>query len=217
MLSVNEQAFSRFSSSVLALVSLISMAELALAQQSLSPCQPPPSNEYLLLVLSQTQNNHQAIQQTLPQDIQATLCQYQDDTVTRLAGFKNVEDANAWASHINDNVGFSTFVVQPASVTSSSPSPSAANAPGYNPQPLGDGYAVLVDYFNKPDVAAQVQQLLDADVGLVSYGQRPYLLAIYTTSEAEANSALRKLSNSGFWCMVVDSRRVTLLSAVVMY
>jgi hypothetical protein len=50
---------------------------------------------------------------------------------------------------------------------------------------------------------------------LVSYGQRPYLLARYTTSEREANSTLRQLSDRGFWSMVVDSRRVTLLKPVV--
>jgi len=50
---------------------------------------------------------------------------------------------------------------------------------------------------------------------LVSYGQRPYLLAVYTRNQREANSTLRELSDRGFWSMVVDSRRVTLLSPVV--
>jgi hypothetical protein len=73
----------------------------------------------------------------------------------------------------------------------------------------------LVDYFNQPELASQVRQLLGSNVGLVSYGQRPYLLARYTTSEREANSTLRQLSDRGFWSMVVDSRRVTLLKPVV--
>jgi len=37
----------------------------------------------------------------------------------------------------------------------------------YNPKPL-EGYAVLVDYFNHPEVVTQVRQLLGTDVGLVS-------------------------------------------------
>jgi hypothetical protein len=108
-------------------------------------------------------------------------------------------------------VGLSAFVVRPAPATLS------ANSPAYNPQPLGDGYAVLVDYFNQPEVAAQVKQLLGSDVGLVSYGQRPYLLAVYTTSQRKADSMLRQLSDRGFWSMVVDSRRVTLLRSVVRF
>lgn len=85
----------------------------------------------------------------------------------------------------------------------------------YNPQPLDEGYAVLVDYFNQPEVAVQLQELMDADVGLVSYGQRPYLLVRYTESEDQAHSALETLSDQGFLAMVVDSRQVILLSPVV--
>jgi hypothetical protein len=82
---------------------------------------------------------------------------------------------------------------------------------------LGEGYAVLVDYFNQPEIAAQVQQLLGEKVGLVSYGQRLYLLAVHTTSQREANSTLQKLSDRGFWSMLVDSRRVTLLRSIVSF
>lgn len=85
----------------------------------------------------------------------------------------------------------------------------------YNPQLLDEGYAVLVDYFNQPEVAVQLQELIDADVGLVSYGQRPYLLVRYTESEDQAHSALERLSDRGFLVMVVDSRQVILLSPVV--
>jgi hypothetical protein len=87
----------------------------------------------------------------------------------------------------------------------------------YTPQALGNGYAVLVDYLNQPEMALQVKQLLGRDVGLVSYANRPYLLAVYTSSQREANSILRKLSDRGFWSMVVDSRRVTLLRSVVSF
>lgn len=82
---------------------------------------------------------------------------------------------------------------------------------GYNPQPLEEGYAVLVDYFNQPQVARQVQRATNRTVGLVSYGQRPYLLVGYSRDETEANALLQRLSNEGFWTMVVDSQRVMLL------
>jgi hypothetical protein len=74
----------------------------------------------------------------------------------------------------------------------------------------------LVDYFEQPEIATQVRQILSQDVGLVSYGQRPYLLAGYTTSQTTANATLQTLSDRGFWVMLVDSRRVVLLKPTVM-
>jgi hypothetical protein len=88
--------------------------------------------------------------------------------------------------------------------------------PGYNPQPLEEeGYAVLVDYRNQPQVAAQLQQITGTTVGLATYGQRPYLFVLYTDDEGDANSTLETLSESGFLVMVVDSRQVVLLSKTV--
>jgi len=92
---------------------------------------------------------------------------------------------------------------------------STHNPLAFNPKPLGTGYAVLVNYFNRPELATQVQRLLGREVGLVSYGQRPYLLATYTTNQASAHATLQKLTDRGFWAMVVDSRRVTLLRQTI--
>ena len=189
----------------------MSGANSAMAQQPVSSCQPPQSDEYLLLVLSQTSERHQVIQQTLPPNTQSTFCQYLDDTVTRIGGFRQLEDANTWARYVNEVVGLSAYVVRPTAATPTT------SSRAYNPQPLGEGYAVLVDYFNQPEVASQVRQLIGSDIGLVSYGQRPYLLAVYTRNQREANSTFRELSDRGFWSMVVDSRRVTLLSPVVSF
>ena len=194
---------------LLELSSLVRIADVAWAQSTVQPCQPPQSDEYLLFILSRTPESQKQIQRTLPGDTPYTFCQYLDDTVTRIAGFRRLEDAEAWGRYVQEIVGLSAFVVRPTSANQS------GNALTYNPQALGEGYAVLVDYFNQPEVAAQVRQLLGRDVGLVSYGQRPYLLAIHTTSQKKANSTLRQLSDRGFWSMVVDSRRVTLLKPSV--
>lgn len=196
-------------SALLAIAGLMSVAGYAIAQQTASPCQPPQPDEYLLFVLSQTRESQEHLQRTLPPNTQTTFCRYLEDRVTRIAGFTSLEDANSWARYVKEIVGLSAFVVRPAAATL------PAHSPAYSPQPLGDGYAVLVDYFNQPEVAVQVKQLLGSDVGLVSYGQRPYLLAIYTTSQRKANSMLRQLSDRGFWSMIVDSRRVALLKAKV--
>lgn len=203
--------FPLLSSVLFGLSSLVSIAKVSWAESAVPPCQPPQSDEYLLFILSRTPESQKQIQRTLPADTPYTFCQYLDNTVTRIAGFRRIEDAEAWGRYVQEIVGLSAFVVRPKSTQPSS------NSLAYNPQTLGEGYAVLVDYFNQPEVAAQVRQLLGRDVGLVSYGQRPYLLAIHTTSQRKANSTLRQLSDRGFWSMVVDSRRVTLLKPSVSF
>lgn len=200
--------FSLVSSALLGFINLTSIATKAIAQSATSPCQPPQLNEYLLFVESKTRESQEQMQRTLPANTQLTRCRYLDETVIRIAGFRRMEDAQSWALYVQDIVGLPAYVIRPSStrVSTNNLPPTA-----YNPKPLGEGYAVLVDYFNKPEIAAQVQQSLGGDVGLVSYGQRPYLLAIYTNSQRRASSTLRKLSDRGFSSMVVDSRRVTLL------
>ena len=198
--------YSLVSSALLGLLSLTSITTKATAQ-SISPCQPPQSQEYLLFVLNKAGENQEQMRRALPANTQLTRCRYFNDTVTRIAGFRRIEDAESWALYVQDIVGLSTFVVRPSTARVTSNSPSLA----YNPKPLGEGYAVLVDYFNKPEIAAQIKQIVGNDVGLVSYGQRPYLLAVYTNSQRKASSILRELSDRGFSSMVVDSRRVTLL------
>jgi hypothetical protein len=212
-LTVKNTTFLKVSSVLLTLASSVGITDNALAQSSISQCQPPPPNEYVLLVVTQTPETQEQLQRTLPTNANFTVCRYLDDTVTRISGFKQMEDASDWLRYVTEVVGLSAFVVRPAQ-TPVATAPST-NLQAFNPRPLGEGYAVLVDYFNQPDVAAQLQQLLGNDIGLVSYGRRPYLLATYTNNQQTANSALRRLSDRGFWSMVVDSRRVTLLRPMV--
>lgn len=206
---MKEEALSLGGSVLLVIIGLMSFVDSCLAQQRVSPCQPPQPNEYLLLVLSKSWESQEHLQRTLPANTQTTFCQYLEDKVTRISGFRNLEDANSWARYVKEIVGLSAFVVRPTQAML------PTNSLAYNPQPLSEGYAVLVDYLNQPEIAVQVKKLLGRDVGLVSFGQRPYLIAAYTTNQREANSILRKLSDRGFWSMVVDSRRVTLLRSVI--
>lgn len=208
---MKEEALSLGGSVLLVIIGLMSFVDSCLAQQRVSPCQPPQPNEYLLLVLSKSWESQEHLQRTLPANTQTTFCQYLEDRVTRISGFRNLEDANSWARYVKEIVGLSAFVVRPTQPML------PTNSLAYNPQPLSEGYAVLVDYLNQPEIAVQVKQLLGRDVGLVSFGQRPYLIAAYTTNQREANSILRKLSDRGFWSMVVDSRRVTLLRSVISF
>jgi len=84
--------------------------------------------------------------------------------------------------------------------------------PPFSPQALADGYVVLVDYFNDPSVAAEVAAITGQAVGLVSYGQRPFLMADFSQNEDEANAMLDALNEAGLWPMLVDSRRAILLT-----
>ncbi len=124
---------------------------------------------------------------------------------------------------------------QPAPATANSPANNSANNPAsnpannpapaqptataaqtaFNPQPLGTGYAVVVNYFNRPEVALDVQQITSREVGLVAFEQRPYLLAAYTPDPAAASAVLRSLTERGLTASIVDSRRAILLTPSV--
>jgi hypothetical protein len=193
----------------LAIASLMGSMNSVAAQQKIPTCQAPNPGEYLLLVNSPRAENQGQLRRVLPSETKTTTCRYLNDTVTRIGGFNRIDDANRWAKFIRDSAGLSaTITTRPAEVVAAQPA-------NYKPQSLGYGYAILVDYFNKTEVVSQVQQVVGGDVGFVSYGQRPYLLAVYTTNQAEAYSILQKLSEKGFYTQLVDARKVMLLRQVV--
>ncbi|WP_226889261.1 hypothetical protein [Nostoc sp. MG11] len=207
------------------------------AQPAIPACQPPSAGEYLLLVVSPTADNQKQLRSALPPQLKTATCKYLNETVTRVGGFNKIEDANRWARYIGNIVGLSAIIttrptvanVQPSQPLQSSqpsqplqpPQPSQPSQPfqqqtvSYNPQALGQGYAVLVDYFNRPELANNVQQVVGGNVGFASYGQRPYLLAVHTTNQKEAYSTLQTLNDRGFFAVLVDSRKVMLLRPVV--
>lgn len=198
-----------FSTILLTVTGLTGIMISAVAQEVTTACQPPKVGEYLLLVVSPTTESQDQLRRALPSNISGTICQYLNDTVTRIDGFTQKDNANAQARYINDVVGLSAFV---ATLAREKP---PQNPPAYSPKPLGIGYAVLVDYFNNPEIAQQLRQVLGNDVGLVSYGQRPYIMAVHTSDRQNANSILQTLSDRGFFAMLVDSRKVMVLRAKV--
>lgn len=198
-----------------AIAGLMGSITSAVAQTNLPVCQPPTAGEYLLLVVSPTAENQKQLRSALPNDLPTTTCRYLTETVTRIGGFRKIDDANRWARYINNIAGLSAIITtKPADTAQSQPS-SPPQTVSYNPQALGEGYAVLVDYFNRPELANSVQQTVGGNVGFASYGQRPYLLAVYTTNQQEAYNTLQKLNDRGFYAVLVDSRKVVLLRSVV--
>ncbi|MEH2280355.1 MAG: hypothetical protein V7K90_03265 [Nostoc sp.] len=188
------------------------------AQQAIPLCKPPNAGEYLLLVVSPTANNQKQLRSALPPELKTITCKYLNETVTRVGGFNKIDDANRWARYVSNIVGLSAIITTrpTTAAVQSQPQPqSPQQTVSYNPQALGEGYAVLVDYYNRPELVNSVQQLVGGNVGFVSYGQRPYLLAVYTTNQSEAYNTLQKLNNGGFVASIVDSRKVILLRSTV--
>ncbi|BDI16725.1 hypothetical protein ANSO36C_25270 [Nostoc cf. commune SO-36] len=194
------------------------------AQQAIPSCQPPNAGEYLLLVVSPTANNQKQLRSALPPELKTITCKYLNETVTRVGGFNKIDDANRWARYVSNIVGLSAIITTrpttPDVQAQTQPQPQRQAQPpqqtlSYNPQALGEGYAVLVDYYNRPELVNSVQQAVGGNVGFVSYGQRPYLLAVYTTNQSEAYNTLQKLNNGGFVASIVDSRKVILLRSTV--
>ena len=198
---------------LLAVTPLISNINPVIAQQNLTNCQPPNAGEYLLLVVSPTTENQKQLRSALPTELKTVTCKYNNQTVTRIGGFKNIDDANRWARYIQNIVGLSAIITTlPIPQTT----PKVPNSKiTYNPKILGEGYAILVDYFNRPEMVSNLQKSVGGDVGFVSYGQRPYLLAVYTTNQKEAYNTLQKLSESGFVAILADGRKVVLLRSTV--
>lgn len=216
-----------FSASFVAVLGLTILPNSVKAQTS---CEPPQSDEYLLLIVTKTREQQEIAKRSFPGNTNNTVCRYINDTVTRVGGFRNSQIAGDWVKYIQDVVGLPAYVVRspaaslPQDLPVYDPQPAAYPVPAadrqndsfaFNPQPLGPGYAVLVDYFNQPELAAQVKQVLGTQVGLASYGQRPFLFIAYTTDQNAAAAAVKTLSDRGFWPMLVDSRRVTVIAPAV--
>jgi len=203
---------------LLSVVPLISNINPGIAQQNLTNCQPPSVEEYLLLVVSPTTENQKQLRSALPTELKTVICKYNNQTVTRIGGFRKIDDANRWARYIQNIVGLSAIITT-RSVPQAVRTTPVQKVPNvkitYNPKILGEGYAILVDYFNRPEMVSSLQKSVGGDVGFVSYGQRPYLLAVYTTNQKEAYNTLKKLSESGFVAILADSRKVVLLRSNV--
>ncbi len=181
------------------------------AAQRLPTCQPPSAGEYLLMVVNPDQSTLRQLQQVVPRNASTTTCDYLGIVVTRIGGFTTSQSASTWAQYITNTMGLRSFVARAggaSTLTPTQPNPD-------NSQSLGAGFAVLVNYFNRPDIAAEVQQISGNPVRLVAYEQRTYLLASNTTDLTIASTLLKTLSDRGFSVMIVDSRRVLLVPSTV--
>ncbi|MBO1061299.1 MAG: hypothetical protein HEQ14_10325 [Aphanizomenon flos-aquae CP01] len=200
---------------LLTVTPLISNINPVIAQQNLANCQPPNIGEYLLLIVSPTTENQKQLRSALPTEFKPVICKYNNQIVTRTGGFKNVDDASRWGRYIQNIVGLSPIITTRATEQPPQPTSGDNSKISYNPKILGEGYAILIDYFNRPEMVSSLQKAVGGNVGFVSYGQRPYLLAVYTNNQQQAYNTLQKLSNSGFVAVLADGRKVVLLRSIV--
>ncbi|MFN9600160.1 MAG: hypothetical protein ACK56T_14115, partial [Dolichospermum sp.] len=199
---------------LLAFAPLISNIHPVIAQQNFANCQQPNVGEYLLLVLSPTPENQKQLRAALPTEQKTIVCKDNNQIVTRVGGFTNIDDAKRLARYIQNIVGLSATITTRATEPATQLPQTIPNIQTpkitYNPKILGEGYAILVDYFNRPEMVSSLRKAVGGDVGFVSYGQRPYLLAVYTTNQKEAYNTLKKLSETGFVAILADGRKVVL-------
>ncbi len=203
-------------------------------------CQPPSATEFLLFATARTPEAQALLRSKAPTDATTTVCRYQGEMVIRVAGFASEPSAAAWGQYLIRTTGIPTTIVRPVLVTAVvSPvvapmgdalapkvSPVLIGAgngsvgkrfsPGvYNPQALSSGYAVLVNYNNRPDVAVQLGQVLSQDVGVAVYGERPYLFVMQTGEMTAANAVVKLLNDRGFLALRVEAKSVVVLRPVV--
>ncbi len=204
---------------LLAFAPLISNIHPVIAQQNFANCQQPNVGEYLLLVLSPTPENQKQLRAALPTEQKTIVCKDNNQIVTRVGGFTNIDDAKRLARYIQNIVGLSATITTRATEPATQLPQTIPNIQTpkitYNPKILGEGYAILVDYFNRPEMVSSLRKAVGGDVGFVSYGQRPYLLAVYTTNQKEAYNTLKNLSETGFVAILADGRKVVLLRSIV--
>ena len=202
----------------LACISAIMLSALPMQAQVPIDCPSPARGEYLLLAPTASPESQALMRSKAPSDATIALCRYFGETVTRIGGFSTESAASVWGQYLIRTTGVKVTIASPPATPAASATPAAPIATPttptpYGPKILGTGYAVIVNYNNRPEAAAQLRQAVNARVGVVSYGERPYLLATQTEDQAAANAIMQLLSDRGFLAMVVDARRVVLLKA----
>ncbi|MGC1306150.1 MAG: hypothetical protein WA885_02890 [Phormidesmis sp.] len=219
----------------------LASAQPAKAQSNLPACPPPSAQEYLLLIRGSSESERSQIASILPADNPVLICQYLNEALVRAGNFTSLETANAWASYMTTVEGFESFVSRPATSTAAAtgqPAPSStapsSTAPSstvssstvssstgsgstgsaYEPRRLAPGYAVLVEYGDRPEVASAVGQVV-RPVGLAVYQQRAYLLADYTGDADSATATLQRLSDAQLAAVLVDAQQVVRLTSEI--
>ncbi|GAB4132762.1 MAG: hypothetical protein Fur0046_02890 [Cyanobacteria bacterium J069] len=155
------------------------------------------------MVLNQTTDTPNQLRTVVPRNASLSVCDYLGLNVTRIGGFATPALARDWAQYLNQSLGYRTFTTL-----------ATAPTPNPTPQPGPISYAVLINHYNRADIANSVQQVTGRPVTVVTYDQRPHLLVTNTSDWAIAANLLKDLSDRGFAALIVDSRQVAGLRPV---
>lgn len=81
-------------------IAAIAFVPPSVAQRGLSQCQPPQGAEFLVLVFTPSQplqaEVRNQVSQTLPENQQAVVCEYDGNVLSRVGGFTSLENATQW-------------------------------------------------------------------------------------------------------------------------
>lgn len=124
---------------ILGALALVGVPSLR-ARGEFPPCPPPSTDEYLLLVRGDTENQRTRVQDLVPANSPVMVCNYLGDAVVRAGGFSSLENANAWAQYMTEVEGLQAFVARPAAANpvvppDDSPDPSPAQPAPSEPDP----------------------------------------------------------------------------------
>ncbi len=190
---------------------LWSIAAVQPGWTQIAPCSPPNPGEFGVLVRTPNRATQElVINALLPSNRTARVCQYQGEIVTHIRHLPDRATSDRWSQYIYENTGLQPFVLTSPGIPQS-PAHLSPNLRA-DSEPLGTGFAVLVDYKNQPELARQVQNLLGTPVGWVTFEGKPYLLALSSRDQEEAAATLMSLSDRGFSVLLVNARQVRLLT-----
>lgn len=179
--------------------------------QTYPDCPPPAADEYLLLIDGSDEATRDRTRSLLPAEQPVLVCDYLDETVVRAGGFDSLELANSWALYLNDIELLDAVVVQPVAPATAEVETTASTLPSYDPEVLGPGFAVLVDYKQDPTVGRSLMAQNEA-VGLAVYRQDPYLLLLHTENASAAAEKLQQLVADELVAFLVDAQQVVRLT-----
>lgn len=122
--------------------SVIAGAMPGRAQSSLAglaDCAPPQPGEYLLLVVVPDEGARAKLDQSLPPSVKAPNCNYLGSPVARMGGFRQPENADAWATYLRDVASLRAFVAKPAAgAIANLPSPQMVQDPAAQAGPSAE-------------------------------------------------------------------------------
>ncbi|NJN76688.1 MAG: hypothetical protein HC796_11595 [Synechococcaceae cyanobacterium RL_1_2] len=197
---------------------LFSQAKSVRAQVSSNPtyCTRPLTSQIVLYVNTPTFTERNWVRGHFPVNVQGNISDClsgQGSNFTKILGFISRDQALQWQGYFNQNLRTPTYLF-PETVVQTPPTPAAPRE--FKPRRVAwQGYSVLVDYQNNPNLVEGLRAYSSQPIALTSFVGRPYLLVGQHKDTDTAIAMAQQLSSNGYWVFIVKSVDVTLLSDTV--